>query len=202
MVSGFQLFVQQGPQAGQAFALNKSIITIGREAGNDIVLESPQISRYHTRLTLQGGVYVVEDMGSTNGTFLNGQRVSRPTPVTTGDLIGVGETILLKVQGVAGETVVERGQPQVVMPPPPPVYAPPPPVYAPPPPAYAPPPPIYAPPPYAYPPPQSSGVSCWVWGCGCLLALALALGCLGAIAALTPLGAVLLGLIPPGILNP
>ena len=195
MVSGFQLFVQQGPQAGQAFALNKSIITIGREAGNDIVLESPQISRYHTRLTLQGGVYVVEDLGSTNGTFLNGQRVLRPTPVATGDLIGVGETILLKVQGVAGETIVERGQPQIVMPPPLPVYAPPPP-------AYAPPPPIYAPPPYAYPPPQSGGVSCWVWGCGCLLALALALGCLGVIAALTPLGAVLLGLIPPGILNP
>ena len=190
MFSGFQLFVQQGPQVGQAFALNKSIITIGREAGNDIVLESPQISRYHTRLTLQGGVYVVEDLGSTNGTFLNGQRVSRPTPVTTGDLIGVGESILLKVQGVAGETIVERGQPQVVMPPPPPVYA------------VPPPPPIYAPPPYAYPPPQSSGVSCWVWGCGCLLALALVLGCLGAIAALTPLGAVLLGLIPPGILNP
>ena len=202
MVSGFRLFVQQGPQVGQAFALNKSIITIGREAGNDIVLESPQISRYHTRLTLQGGVYVVEDMGSTNGTFLNGQRVLRPTPVTTGDLIGVGETILLKVQGVAGETVVERGQPQFVMPAPPPVYAPPPPVYAPPPPVYAPPPPVYAPPPYPYRPPPSDGASCWVWGCGCLLALALALGCLGVIAALTPLGAVLLGLIPPGILNP
>jgi hypothetical protein len=192
MVSGFQLFVQQGPQVGQAFALNKSILTIGRDAGNDIVLESPQISRYHTRLTLQGGVYVVEDMGSTNGTFLNGQRVLRPTPVTTGDLIGVGETILLKVQGVAGETVVERGQPQFVMPP----------AYAPPPPVYAPPLPVYAPPPYPYRPPQSSGASCWVWGCGCLLALVLALGCLGVIAALTPLGAVLLGLIPPGVLNP
>ncbi len=195
MVSGFQLFVQQGPQVGQAFALNKSIITIGRDAGNDIVLESPQISRYHTRLTLQGGVYVVEDLGSTNGTFLNGQRVLRPAPVTTGDLIGVGESILLKVQGVAGETVVERGQPQFVMPPPPPAYAPPPSVYAPP-------PPVYAPPPYSYRPPPSDGASCWVWGCGCLLALALALGCLGAIAALTPLGAVLLGLIPPGILTP
>jgi hypothetical protein len=186
MVSGFQLFVQQGPQAGQAFAVNKPIITIGREAGNDIVLESPQISRYHTRLTLQGGVYVVEDMGSTNGTFLNGQRVLRPTPVTSGDLIGVGESILLKMQGVAGETIVERGQPQVVMSPPP---------------AYAPPPPVYAPPPYPYRPP-SDGTSCWMWGCGCLLALALALGCLGVIVALTPLGAVLLGLIPPGILNP
>jgi len=200
MVSGFQLLVQQGPQAGQAFALNKPIITIGREAGNDIVLEGPQVSRYHTRLTLQGGVYVVEDMGSTNGTFLNGQRVLRPTPITPGDMIGVGEGILLKVQEVAGETVVERGQPQVVMPSPP-VYAPPPPAYAPPP-VYAPPPPVYAPPPYPYPPPQSNGVSCWVWGCGCLLALALALGCLAALAAFTPLGAALLGLIPPGILNP
>ena len=201
MVSGFQLLVQQGPQAGQAFALNKSIITIGREAGNDIVLEGSQVSRYHTRLTLQGSVYVVEDMGSTNGTFLNGQRVLKPTPVAAGDLIGVGETILLRVQGVASETIVERGQPQVVMSPPP-VYAPPPPAYAPPPPVYAPPPPVYAPPPYAYRPPQSNGVSCWVWGCGCLLALALALGCLAVLAAFTPLGAVLLGLIPPGILNP
>ena len=56
---------------GQSFDLNKPVVTIGREAGNDIVLEDPQVSRHHARLTLQGGGYVVEDLGSTNGSFIN-----------------------------------------------------------------------------------------------------------------------------------
>ena len=168
-VSGWQLLARQGPRAGQAFDLNKPVVTIGREAGNDIVLEDPQVSRQHARLMLQGASYVIEDLGSTNGSFVNGRRVMTPTPLNPGDKLGLGDTVVLEVQGGlgAGETVVGRGQPQPMTPPPsfgaPP---PPPPAYGAPP----PPPPGYGAPP---PPPQKKGASCWVWGCGCLFLILL-----------------------------
>ncbi len=166
-VSGWQLLARQGPRAGQAFDLNKPVVTIGREAGNDIVLEDPQVSRQHARLTLQGASYVIEDLGSTNGSFVNGRRVMAPTPLNPGDKLGLGDTVVLEVQGGlgAGETVVGRGQSQP-MTPPPAFGAPPPP----------PPPPGYGAPP---PPAQKKGVSCWVWGCGCLFLILLVLVLIG-----------------------
>ncbi len=172
-VSGWQLLVQQGPRVGQVFDLNKPVVTIGREAGSDIVLEDPQVSRHHARLTLQGDSYFVEDLGSTNGSFVNGRRVMSPTPLNPGDKLGLGDTVVLEVQGGMGmgETVVGRGQPQPMTPPPAPSFGapPPPPAYGTPPPAFGAPPP--SPPAYGAPPSppqQKQGVSCWVWGCGCL----------------------------------
>ena len=167
-VSGWQLLVQQGPRAGQSFDLSRPVVTIGREAGSDIVLDDPQVSRHHARLTLQGASYFVEDLGSTNGSFVNGRRVMAPTPLNPGDKLGLGDTVVLEVQGGlgAGETVVGRGQPQPVTPPPAPAFGAPPP----PPPAYGAPPPAYGTPP---PSAQKQGVSCWVWGCGCLFLIIL-----------------------------
>ncbi len=162
--SGLQLLVQQGPRAGQAFDLNKPVMTIGREAGNDIVLEDPQVSRHHARLTLQAGGYAIEDLGSTNGTFINEQRVMGARPIYPGDQLRLGDNVVLSLMGSigAGETAVGQAAPQTM----PPSFGPPPP----PPPSFgAPPqPPVSygAPPP---PPPQKKGVSCWVWGCGCLV---------------------------------
>lgn len=187
-ISGWQLLAQQGPRAGQSFDLNKPVITIGREASNDIVLEDPQVSRHHARLTLQGAGYVIEDLGSTNGTFINGQRVMGARPINDGDTLGLGDTVVLKVMGAAGagETVVGAGQPQTMAasfgaPPPPSTYSPPPP---PPPSTFGPPPP---PPPSGYgapqpefgapppPLPPKRGSRWWLWGCGCLLLLCIIL---------------------------
>ena len=167
-VSGLQLLVRQGPRAGQAFDLNRPVVTIGREAGSDIVLDDPQVSRHHARLTLQDAGYFIEDLGSTNGSFVNGRRVMTPTPLNPGDKLGLGDTVVLEVQGGlgAGETVVGRGQPQPVTPPLAPAFGAPPP----PPPAYG------APLP---PPPQKQGVSCWVWGCGCLFLIVLLIVLIG-----------------------
>ena len=167
-VSGWQLLAQQGPRAGQTFDLSRPVVTIGREAGSDIVLDDPQVSRRHAQLTLQGASYFVEDLGSTNGSFVNGRRVMAPTPLNPGDKLGLGDTVVLEVQGGlgAGETVVGRGQPQPVTPPPAPAFGAPPP----PPPAYGAPPPAYGTPP---PSAQKQGVSCWVWGCGCLFLIIL-----------------------------
>jgi hypothetical protein len=165
-VSGVRLFMRQGPRVGQAFDLIKPVVIIGREAGNDVVIEDAQVSRHHAKLTQQGASYIIEDLGSTNGTFIDGHRVMTPTLLSIGAKLGFGDTVVLEVQpGIVGE------QPQPMMPPspPPPAYSPPP-AYVAPPPAYgAPPPPSYgAPPP---PPMEKKGPSCWVWGCGCLAAL-------------------------------
>ena len=165
-ISGLQLLVQQGPRAGQSFDLDKPVITIGREAGSDIVLEDPQVSRHHARLTLQAGVYVIEDLGSTNGTFINEQRLMGARPLNPGDSLRLGDNVVLSVAGSlgAGETVVGHGQAPTLPPsfgappPPPPSFSSPPP---PPPMAYGAPPPSPAPP--------KKGISCWAWGCGCLV---------------------------------
>jgi len=158
--SGWQLLMEQGPRPGLTFELNKPIITLGREANNDIVIEDPQVSRHHARLTQQGTGYAVEDLGSTNGTFINGHRVMGTRPLNSGDTLGLGDTVVLKVVGVAGagETVVAHPQPQPAMP------------------SYVPPPPpptagFGAPPPPPPLPAQKKGSRAWLWACGCLVLL-------------------------------
>jgi len=109
----FKLTMRQGPRPDQTFELHKDVYTVGREAGNDIIINDPQVSRHHARLTLQGGAYVLEDLGSTNGTFVNGRRVTGLVSLSPGDMIGLGDTIVLAVSGGAdaAATQVARAHP-------------------------------------------------------------------------------------------
>ncbi len=91
----FRLIVRRGPQPNQIYELNKDIITLGRDITNDIVINDPEVSRHHCRLTRGGGGYTMEDLGSTNGTFVNGQRLTGARPLAGGDMIGLGETVTL-----------------------------------------------------------------------------------------------------------
>jgi len=106
----FKLTMRQGPRPDQAFELYKDVHTIGREAGNDIIINDPQVSRNHARLTLQGSAYILEDLGSTNGTFVNGRRVSGPVALSAGDMVGLGDTIVLAVSGAADAAVTQVGR--------------------------------------------------------------------------------------------
>jgi len=202
------LVMRQGPKPGQTFELMKDAYTIGREAGNDITIEDSQISRHHARLLRQDNSYVIEDLGSTNGTFVNGRRVSSPVALSNGDMLGFADTIVLAVQviGAASEaTMISRGPsatgvgpstaPAFAPPPPPPARpapAPQQPVYAPPPqPVYAPPPPqpVYAPPPqqpvmqpgYVQPAAKSNTSRYVLIGLGCLVLLVI-VGIIGVVA--------------------
>lgn len=65
-------------------------IFFGRDANCSQVLDSPQISRRHAKLSRSGGTLLLEDLGSTNGTYLNRARIDKPTPVRVGDVIGLG----------------------------------------------------------------------------------------------------------------
>ncbi|MCC7452446.1 MAG: FHA domain-containing protein [Anaerolineae bacterium] len=91
----FRLIVRRGPQPNQIYELNKDVISLGRDITNDIVINDPEVSRHHCRLTRGGGGYTMEDLGSTNGTFINGQRLTGARPLVGGDMVGLGETVTL-----------------------------------------------------------------------------------------------------------
>lgn len=95
MASQFQLIMRQGPTPGAAFTLEGDQLNIGRDSTNDVAINDAEISRRHARLTLQGGKYVLEDLGSTNGTFVNGQRLAGPRVLKAGEVVSFGEQIVL-----------------------------------------------------------------------------------------------------------
>ena len=76
---------------GRAHALTEEVTTIGRAVENEIVVSSKRISREHACVRREGWRAILEDMGSTNGTFLNEQRISEPMQLRDGDHIKVGD---------------------------------------------------------------------------------------------------------------
>lgn len=70
--------------------IGKTSIYIGRDPGNDVILNHPMVSRRHARIDYQNGRYYISDLGSSNGTFINGSRINRATQLEPGTLIGVG----------------------------------------------------------------------------------------------------------------
>src|SRR5262249_20618155 len=78
------------------------VTTIGRDPGNDRVLDFPMVSGRHARIVRSGDVLVVEDLGSSNGTFVNGTRVDRNATVRPGDLIGLGSYQFRLVEAPTG----------------------------------------------------------------------------------------------------
>ncbi|MFW5748751.1 MAG: FHA domain-containing protein [Chloroflexota bacterium] len=110
----FRLIVRRGPQPNQTFELTKDIVTLGRDITNDIVINDPEVSRHHLRFTRGADGYNIEDLGSTNGTFIGGQRLSGVRPLSRGDVIGLGETVTLVYEVARGDAAqtMQSGQPQ------------------------------------------------------------------------------------------
>lgn len=80
-------------QAGRRYPLSKEI-TIGRAAGCAVVVDDSFASQLHARCFVDSGQILIEDLGSTNGTNVNGQRILGPTLLSSGDRISIGETEL------------------------------------------------------------------------------------------------------------
>jgi predicted component of type VI protein secretion system len=140
--------VRQGAQAGTTYHITSAEAIIGREEETEISVRDPEVSRRHARISWQSGNYSVEDLGSTNGTFLNGALVTSPQPLRSGDTIGMGQTLLV-FQTEASAVTAQAPVPPVSAPPP-------------------------QPSPAAAPAEQKSGNSqCLLWGCGCLILLGL-----------------------------
>jgi pSer/pThr/pTyr-binding forkhead associated (FHA) protein len=88
------LVVTEGALSGMSIDLTDQQITMGRANDATLVLNDDYASSYHARIFPQDGQWLVEDLGSTNGTYLDRQKVIRPTPVPVGVPIRIGKTVL------------------------------------------------------------------------------------------------------------
>jgi len=89
-----RMVVTEGALAGTTVALGESPVTLGRADDSTLVLTDDYASSHHARLVPGDGAWLVEDLGSTNGTYLGGDKVVRPTPVRIGQQIRIGKTVL------------------------------------------------------------------------------------------------------------
>ncbi len=89
-----QMIVTGGPLQGTVINLTDAPITIGRAPDSTLVLADDYASSRHARLYPQNGQWIVEDLGSTNGTYLDRTKITRPTPVPLGVPIRIGKTVI------------------------------------------------------------------------------------------------------------
>lgn len=120
MTESFHLVLRKGPGPGQVFSLEKDEIVIGRDILCDISIIETSLSRRHARLFKKEGAFFVEDLGSTNGTSLDGQPVTEPQELKPGALLTLGKNIEFSLETVAASSeataVFSRDLVQAVVP--------------------------------------------------------------------------------------
>jgi hypothetical protein len=102
-----ELIVRQGPGTGRQIAITGPAVTVGRHSSCDIQVDDPGVSRQHARITWRETGYAIEDLGSANGTFVNGERLTVPRLLRDGDAIGLGQAVLLGFQASPAVSPVE-----------------------------------------------------------------------------------------------
>ena len=95
--SGFVLTVREGPDLGRQYAVESQSLTIGRAPGNDLTIQHSEIGRYHAVMVWEEDCWLVQDLSSPSGTYVNGQRITRRHPVHDGDVIGLGSAVSLQI---------------------------------------------------------------------------------------------------------
>ena len=88
----------------------RAALTVGRDPGNDVVIDLPLVSRWHARIERQGDAFLVRDLGSTNGAWVNGRRVRGAQPLTAGDELRIGPALL----AFGGASLVQPARPSSV----------------------------------------------------------------------------------------
>ena len=119
MAAQFQFVMRSGPNTGKIYPLEATEIVIGRDASNGVAINDAEISRKHAKLNLHGSAYVIQDLGSTNGSFVNGQRITGTQVLNPGDTVSFGENIVLiyEVAQDPNATVISSAQaPKTVAP--------------------------------------------------------------------------------------
>lgn len=115
----YQLTMRSGPTPGKVFPIEQQEVRLGRDLASDVSISDPEVSRHHARFFMQDESIFIEDLGSTNGTFLNGERVSTPQQLRQGDVITFGEKIVMVFERVIYDrdaTVVSSQAPRTVQP--------------------------------------------------------------------------------------
>ena len=90
----FTVVVTEKGGSKQTLEFDEESVTVGRVQGNQIILPRGNVSKQHAKLEMKGGELWISDLGSTNGTYINGRRITEPTPVKPADSVYIGEFIL------------------------------------------------------------------------------------------------------------
>jgi pSer/pThr/pTyr-binding forkhead associated (FHA) protein len=89
-----RLLRMNGPLQARVIELPSPVCVLGRDPNSSVHLEEESVSKQHARLTSENGRFAIEDLGSSNGTFVNGRRIHTVTEIRPGDLIRLGAVIL------------------------------------------------------------------------------------------------------------
>ena len=122
----FAIVVNEKGGEQKRLEFDKPEVTIGRVQGNDIILPKGNVSKRHSRIVLKDGKFIIVDLKSTNGTYVNGRKITSPLVVKGSDKIYIGDFIL-SIEELAGARRVAtirrrwaRGRASATIPPPPP----------------------------------------------------------------------------------
>src|SRR2546423_5956250 len=102
----FTIIISEKGGAERRESFDKTEINVGRVQGNDLMLPKGNVSKHHARLLYRDGRFIVTDLKSTNGTYVNGRKITQATIVREGDKIYIGDFVLrLETNGAAGASV-------------------------------------------------------------------------------------------------
>ncbi|MEC7526150.1 MAG: FHA domain-containing protein, partial [Myxococcota bacterium] len=108
----FAVVITEKGGAQRRLDFDKNEVTIGRVQGNDIILPKGNVSKRHSRIVLKDNRFIVVDLKSTNGTYVNGRKITSPLVVKAGDKIYIGDFILTLEEGAgAGAGAPPPGPP-------------------------------------------------------------------------------------------
>ena len=105
-----KLLLVEGPAPGEEFELTSDTITIGRDPASSWPIDYNAVSRNHAKFTKQGESYSLEDLGSSNGTFVNGNKISGAFLLKDGDEIGFGHSVKIRYEIVKPAPAKEEYQ--------------------------------------------------------------------------------------------
>jgi predicted component of type VI protein secretion system len=115
----YQMMMRSGVNAGKAYPLEQEETLVGRDLANDITIPDPEVSRRHARFVMRDESVFIEDLGSTNGTFLNGERISTAQQLRLGDVVTLGENVSMVFEKFVPEEEVTMATPEIEKTPPP-----------------------------------------------------------------------------------
>src|SRR5579859_1092703 len=103
----FTIIISEKGGAERRETFDRNEINVGRVQGNDLMLPKGNVSKHHARLLFRDGRFIVTDLKSTNGTYVNGRKISQATIVREGDKIYVGDFVLRLETAVAQGALIE-----------------------------------------------------------------------------------------------
>jgi hypothetical protein len=120
MEKKFELVMQRGPSVGRRYALDQAEMVIGRDVTNHIPINDAEISRQHVKLMRQDDSYVIQDLGSTNGTFVNETRLSGLMRLEHGVTVRMGDNVIMVFEVAHDSEATIASMPDRAAPAPPP----------------------------------------------------------------------------------